>query len=279
MNRLCHLLYISLIGHKGKQAWTQFLVKLLLIGWRPNDPRQQSILINMITVITAPRKKWTFKDVPKASAGSFKVAVGPLRILRKEKKKEDLQNDVEEYSKIARGSLQFYRHFKKHCNKQWCKIVELESSRSSPERDQKFQKFRTSSICYWVLPIKCPSSFFTVDTVLSQVRHITFVGSRMISTVLSTTEMEVATYTSWMKLLFPRILIIPSHTLCTIWSLLVKFLAGIIHGFMDNAGTTNKNQYYDSCCTWNCSTMNYGLSSFFIYDSRAHKVCPRPIVF
>ena len=144
---------------------------------------------------------------------------------------------------------------------------------------KSFNSFRTSSLCYSVLPIKCPSSFFTGDTVLSQVWHITFKGSRMISTVLSTTEMEVATYTSWMKLLFPRILIIPSHTLCTIWSLLVNFLAGIIHVFMDNAGTTNKNQYYDSCCTWNCSTRNYGLSSYFVYDRRAHKVCPRPIAF
>ncbi len=195
------------------------------------------------------------------------------------KKKEDLQNDVKEYRKIARESLQYYCHFLKNCNKQWCKTVELESSSSSPERDQNFKSFRTSSLCYWVLTIKCPSSCLTGDTVLSQDRHITYKRCRMISTVLSTTEMEVATYTSWIKLLFPTILIIRSHTLCTIWSLVVKFLAGIIHVFMDNAGSTNKNKYYDRCCTWNCSTMNYGLSLYFFYDSRAHKVCPRPIVF
>ena len=47
------------------------------------------------------------------------------------KKKEDLQNDVEEHSKIANESLQYYRHFKERCNKQWCEIVELESSRFS----------------------------------------------------------------------------------------------------------------------------------------------------
>lgn len=53
------------------------------------------------------------------------------------KKKEDLQNDVEEHRKIAREVLQYYRQMKERCNKQWCEIVELESSSSSPERDQK----------------------------------------------------------------------------------------------------------------------------------------------
>ena len=59
------------------------------------------------------------------------------------KKKEDLQNDVE-HCKIARESLQYYRHFKERCNKQWCEIVELEPSSSSPERDQKLQQLQNT---------------------------------------------------------------------------------------------------------------------------------------
>ena len=145
---------------------------------------------------------------------------------RTQKKKEDLQNDMEEHRKIARESLQYYCHFKERCNKQWCKMLSLSHPVVVLKEIKSFSSFRTPSLCYWVLTIKCPSSFLTGDTVLSQVRHITYKRCRMISMVLSTTEMEVATYTSWMKLLVPRILIIPSHTLCTIWSLLVKFLAG-----------------------------------------------------
>ena len=43
-----------------------------------------------------------------------------------EMKKEDLQNNMEEHRKIARESLQDYRHFEERCNKQWCEIVKLE---------------------------------------------------------------------------------------------------------------------------------------------------------
>ena len=60
------------------------------------------------------------------------------------KKKEDLRNDVEEHRNIARKSLQCYRHFKERCNKQWCEIVELESSSSSPERDQDLQQLQNT---------------------------------------------------------------------------------------------------------------------------------------
>ncbi len=143
---------------------------------------------------------------------------------------------------------------------------------------KSFNSFRTPSLCYWVLIIKCPSSFLTGDTVLGQVRYITYKRCRMISTVLSATEMEVATYTSWMKLLVLRILIIPSHTLCTIWSLIVKFLAGIVHVFMDNAGSTNKNQYMMDAAL---EIVQQGIMDYLriSYDSRAHKVFPRSIVF
>ena len=73
------------------------------------------------------------------------MAVVPLRILKNSKRKmEDLQNDMEEHRKIARESLQYYRHFKERCNKQWCEIVELESSSSSPERDQKLQQLQNT---------------------------------------------------------------------------------------------------------------------------------------
>ena len=43
-----------------------------------------------MTVITAPRKMWTFKDVPKASAATCEVAVAPLRILKNSKRKRKI---------------------------------------------------------------------------------------------------------------------------------------------------------------------------------------------
>ena len=64
------------------------------------------------------------------------------------KKKEDLEKDVAEHRKIARESLQYYREMKLKCKQQWKDIVEIETTPSSPKRDENQKVLQSPSHYY-----------------------------------------------------------------------------------------------------------------------------------
>ena len=57
-----------------------------------------------------------------------------------EKKKEDLERNLQEHRKVARESLQYYHDMKQRCSE----IIELESTQCSPERKKRLQQLRNT---------------------------------------------------------------------------------------------------------------------------------------
>lgn len=60
------------------------------------------------------------------------------------KKKDDLEQSLEEHRKVARESLQYYHDLKQKCSRQWKEIIELESTPCSPERNKKLQQLQNT---------------------------------------------------------------------------------------------------------------------------------------
>ena len=78
------------------------------------------------------------------------------------KNKEHLEQNLQDHRKVARESLQYYRQIKEKCSKQW---KELESTESSPERNETLKQFQSTFTL--LLIIRCLNSFLTGGTLLS----------------------------------------------------------------------------------------------------------------
>ncbi len=103
------------------------------------------------------------------------MAVVPLRILKNSKRKRKIYKMTWKTQKIARESLySTIIILKSDGTSNGMKLLSLSHPVVLLKEIKSFNSIRTPSLCYWVPTIKCPSSFLTVDTVLSQVRHIAY---------------------------------------------------------------------------------------------------------
>ena len=160
------------------------------------------------------------------------------------KKKEDLQNDMEEHRKITRESLQYFHHFIERCNKQWCEIVALESSSSSPERDQKLQQLQNTftlllSADYQMSKLLPYWGHSPQPSSTSYLQKVSYDIYGIVDHIDRSGYLYLMNETAG-----------PKNTDLTISYLMhyVKSSGKVpswvrVHVFMDNASSTNKNQY------------------------------------
>ena len=167
------------------------------------------------------------------------------------KNKEDLENDMEEYRRVARESLQHYRQLKERCEEQWKEIIKLESTPSFPERDEKLKNLQSTFtlllsadyqmsklLPYWGYSAQ-PSSTYYMQNVSYDIYGIVDHRDRSGHLyLLNETTGPKNTDHSFSYLL---------HYLKS--SGKVPSWVRRVHVFMDNAGSTNKNQYNDGCYT------------------------------
>ena len=172
-------------------------------------------------------------------------------IAQLEKDKQTLEDIVQEHKDVARESLQYYKEMKEKCCEQWKEITTLDSKcdRSSAEDEQLEQLKHCFTLVisadyqmqklvpYWGMSPQPGSTYY-----LQKLSYDLFgiVDHRDGSSAVYIFDERVGTKTA-------------DHTI----SYILHYLKSVgvilswvarLHVFLDNAGSTNKNQYLMSSC-------------------------------
>ena len=172
-------------------------------------------------------------------------------IAQLEKDKQTLEDKLQEHKDVARESLQYYKEMKTKCCEQWKEIIALDSKsdRSSAE-DERLEQLKhcftlvisadyqmQKLVPYWGISPQPGSTYY-----LQKLSYDLFgiVDHRDESSAAYIFDERVGTKTA-------------DHTISYILHYLksagkVPSWVTRLHVFLDNAGSTNKNQYLMSSC-------------------------------
>ena len=190
----------------------------------------------------------------------------PEEIKELEGEKETLEDELQEHRTVARESLQYYKEVQEKCSQQWSRICELEVKSNKTEAEDELS---TLKHCFTLLL----SADYQMQKLLPHWGRSPQPGSTYYLQKLSYDLLGIVDHQGNSAAVYIFDERVGHKTADHTFFYLLHYLKSTgnipswvsrVHMFLDNAGSTNKNQYLSACLEVVQRVLQYLRVSFMI---------------